>query len=364
MSRRPRLLLLLSLALAIAAACDDSDADDAAGTSTPATEAATAEAGTADAPEPAAGTEGDTEPADDAGGDTITVIDATGEVTVPRTTEGIATLEEVSALNLLMLGVTPETSSLFFQEPFPLAILDAEGVPVNAGEGELNVEYIATLDADLLVAINHPIITELRDPIFQGVAPLVITDFLANDWVAQLELLAEVTGTEERAAALIAAVDQQIETLAADIDAAGMTGSTFSYLFANFDGNLQIPNGGLAVDIIDAVGLVRPDSELAVDGADDFEPLSIELLGEHDAEFMVIGARADAELDPTIPDLRTDDGVDVVTNDWGWGVENPITALWIIEDIRRIVLRGEEPLAGDDILDIWNRVLALPDSTS
>ncbi|MEM9607853.1 MAG: ABC transporter substrate-binding protein [Actinomycetota bacterium] len=361
MPRRPRLLLLLSLALVIAAACGDSDADDAAEASTPATEAATTEANAADAAEPAAGTEGDTEPAD---GDTITVIDATGEVTVPQTTEGIATLEEVSALNLLMLGVTPETSSLFFQEPFPLAILDAEGVPVNAGEGELNVEYIATLGADLLVAINHPIITELRDPIVQGVAPIVITDFLANDWVAQLELLAEVTGTEERAAALIAAVDQEIETLAADIDAGGMTGSTFSFLFANFDGSLQIPNGGLAVDIIDAVGLVRPDSELAVAGADDVVPLSIELLGEHDADFMIIGARADAELDPTISDLRTDDGVSLVTNDWGWGVENPITALWIIEDIRRIVLRGEEPLGDDDIVEIWNSVLALPGSGS
>ncbi len=344
-----RLAAALLVATVALAACGSDDEDGASTTAAPAQEDGT-ESTAEDTEPPAEDAEapGKGEPTP---GDTATVVDATGEITVPVSSDDVLALDEYTAVNLLSLGVTPIRAVNFFQLGEVDAILEAEGVDVFTGAPFTpNLEELSQSDAALVAGLNFPTIVEVRDTIDDEIAPTVLVDFLSSDWRAQLDLLASVTGTEDRLAELEDSVDSAIEELRDEIAAAGLEGATVSYLEETSGGISLSQSGRLAPSILEQVGLARPAVE-QVEGTGVISELSEETLGDHDADFMIV--ETDLTIEPTVNEspLRSDDGVKVYV--YGWS-EDVVGSFRVLADLRRIVLDGEEPFGPDDQLQIWN----------
>ncbi|MEM8904594.1 MAG: ABC transporter substrate-binding protein [Actinomycetota bacterium] len=285
--------------------------------------------------------------------ETVTVTDATGEITVPITTEGIVALDEFTALNLLSLGVRADTTLVQFQTGLLEPILEAEGLALEVGVPfEVNLELVASLAPDLVAGVPLPAIVDARDQIDEEIAPVVVVDFFGTDWRTQLELLASVTGTTERKEELEATVDAAIDELAADIEAAGLGGTTVSFLEATAEGPAVGGNDRQAGEILRRVGLERPAAE-DLDGTG-VEPISLEDLADHDAEFMLVSAG----VEPSANDspLRSEDGVKAEV--FYWDSEDVLGALAIVTDLRRLLPDEQPPLGADAPLQMWNRFLA------
>jgi ABC-type Fe3+-hydroxamate transport system substrate-binding protein len=288
-------------------------------------------------------------------GDTVTVTDATGEITVPVTSENVLALDELNAVNLLALGVTPSTTIDFVQEGVVDAILEAEGIePITGAPFTLDLEVLAQEDAALAVGFAFPSNLEMRDAINDNIAPTVLIAALDVGWREQLGLLAAVTGTSDRLAELEASLDTAIEELRADITAAGLEGATVSFLEEG-PGGISLPQTGrIEPTILEQVGLARPAVEL-VEGDSYVVEISEETLGAHDADIMIVEVYG---VEPSINEspLRTDDGVSAYV--FGWR-EDVVGAFRIVTDLRRILLDGEEPLdLAEGQLQVWDEFLS------
>lgn len=284
---------------------------------------------------------------------TVTVTDATGEVTMPVTGRGVLALDELMALDLMVLGITPETTIDFFQEGYNSRILAAEGVvPITAGSpGEPDIEALLAIDADLAITqaelLDDHIVTLRR-----GLAPTLVVDTLDSNFLTYYPTLETVVGSTGRTQELSDALDAAIEDLAIDIADAGLEGRTLSFLTENIPGeSFVVPRSStLNAQVIERVGLVRPSPELEVTGRYD-EERSFELLPQHDADYMLMQPDGSGRCPSLDSALRSDEGVGACVPNT---LEDPVGVFTLIEDIRRVVLEGKEPLGPESDVDIWN----------
>jgi iron complex transport system substrate-binding protein len=145
-----------------------------------------------------------------------TVGHEVGETTVPRRPERVACVTDGAELAaLLALGVRPVG---FGQRTDPLLPWLAEagaGAPeigrYALGEADTNFEQVAAWRPDLLVG-QVGFVTPENLGRFTGIAPTVATSFL--DWRESLRQVAEATGTEDRAAQVVADRDAAIDDAA------------------------------------------------------------------------------------------------------------------------------------------------------
>jgi iron complex transport system substrate-binding protein len=286
---------------------------------------------------------------------TATVDTAAGEVTVDVTRERVWALDELAALQLLALGVKPLGVGKFFDDKASAAVLADAGVELSRPE---DVEVVAAARPRLIVGVYN---THLESADELGkVAPVVVVEDFQAPWTDQLSMVGEVTGTAERASALAAKVEKETEELAAEVAKSEIAGSTVSVLAEYSDGTFitfdQTSPSGLALE---RLGLERPPTQVNDDDADaGFVQLSAERLGEHGGE-VILSHSSPSLGEPSVlenPVFRPQAQAAEITADVEgtvWNTATPLSAWWILQDLRAVLVENDTPAALDTAPELW-----------
>ena len=197
----------------------------------------------------------------------VTVTHAGGETTLEQQPRRIAALEWHLVEDLLVLGIKP------------IAIADIEGfktwvtidVPLpedvqDVGlRHEPSLEALAAAEPDLILGLDYRDI-ELYDQLSEIAPTILMNAYPLEDDVSPLEDLRQRMRHEgwfldkaEAAEEAIAAMDETIAEQAADIDAAGLTGTPFvvtqAFIADNQPTMRMFSNDALVGDAISATGL-------------------------------------------------------------------------------------------------------------
>lgn len=202
---------------------------------------------------------------DEASAGPITVKDARGaEVTLNEPVTEMVGLEWNVVKHLVSLDVMPvgvadvEGYSDWVQvEPLDDSVTDV-GV-----RGEPSVEAIGGLAPDLIITTTDYEESVAEDFEERGIPVLVVASADARRGIEQmrenLELVAEVTGTQDRATDLLAEFDASLEQAREDIEAAGAADGSFFMTDGYITGGqLSIrpyAEGSLLSDVIEQIGL-------------------------------------------------------------------------------------------------------------
>ncbi|WP_404400395.1 ABC transporter substrate-binding protein [Pelagibacterium halotolerans] len=226
--------------------------------------------------------------------DSSTFIDGTGtEVAVPANPQRIVTLHDSRlTVPLLELGVVPvgshgrvaEDSTPFIRSSLEITGYDfANSEIAFVGETPIDVEQVAALEPDLIIAPNWE---EVGIDQLRTIAPTYIFDYGAiADEFEIYQKLAELTGVEDRLATLEARYAEQIAMIRALIeDPAGITVSVIQPRL----GQVRAWNTYFSLGkVLRDVGFSFPETIDAI-GETDVADFSAEVLPELDADFIFI----------------------------------------------------------------------------
>ncbi|MEO1061615.1 MAG: ABC transporter substrate-binding protein [Actinomycetota bacterium] len=328
------LVPIAALSLLLAACGDGDDSDSAAA------ETSTGSA-SASAPAPETTETAETDSTDNStseGGETVSVTDVVGDKEVPVTESGIYALDELMGILLLTLGVEPDTTAAFFEDPLLAPVLEARSELVTAG----SVESVAATQPELILGIGHPNSIEIHDD-YAGIAPVVLPDFTAS-WQDQTRQIAQVVGRVDEGEAAIAVVEARVAQLAAEVEAAGLAGQQIS-IMQNFEGSYfaygpTTISGSIAADL----GFVRSEAQSSADNFG-FIPISAELVpAETDVPIVVgvLALSADGLVSLFEDDLvSTDDKLAADVGD-AWFNNTALGAWIVLDDLEAMLFdRGE-----------------------
>ncbi|MEM9464803.1 MAG: ABC transporter substrate-binding protein [Actinomycetota bacterium] len=361
---------LLTTFTLIAAACGgDDDADTSSGSSS-ASKSESASAGESEsasasemAEEDESGSASEMAEEDESGsasevadGETVTLSDMTGEITVPIVTENILALDEYAAIAMLTLGLTPSATAQFYGDFYDAgenAIIEGSGTKWIETD---NLEVLAVEAPSMMLGLGHPnyepVIEQHRE-----IAPTIYPLF-SSTWQDQTRVYGEVTGTSDRAEAVIAAVEARTEEVKAAIDDAGLTGAEVSILHV-FPGEYYAYNPGtLAGTVIGSLGFTRPEFQQTEDEFG-FLLFSEEELGSQTSSDIVIWMDTRFEgsiFDEPLSALRDDAiGVQLISS---WTANHALGAWIMLEDVERIVT-GQPPVeAGAGVAEAYGELIA------
>lgn len=201
---------------------------------------------------------------DPAAGGPITITDARGkEVVLDAPAVRVAgtewnVIEHLVSLGVMPVGVSDIEGYTAWASAEPL-----DDTPTDIGtRGEPSMDTLATLDLDL-VLVTDSLVEGAIEQIEQTTPVIVVPGGDSQDNIAQmfdnLDLIAQATGTEDRAAGLREEFDAKVEEGAAAVEAAGATGSPVAFSDAYVEsGTVSIrpyATGSLVSDVFEAIGL-------------------------------------------------------------------------------------------------------------
>ncbi len=357
----PKCLLgLFSVGTLVLGACGS---DDTAATALPSTVAAT-DATSAPSSPPAASADVTTPPAATAAATTEPAPVTSGSVPAPVPAERIVALDETAALNLLTLGIEPTIvlTSLSSDMFVPIAdALDLATEPFMIAEPSM--EFLAGLEPDRIVALGNPFVTG-RLGEYEAIAPVTVVP-VDGTWEEQVTALAADFDVEDRARDVIAAVDTSIEELA-DAVTDDDIGASISVVTARGDMTIAATGNSPAGDVLTAAGFTRPAPQAASGTGLPFTPLTLETLGDHDADVLMLPsgslfateAITSSPLYPRLGAVTSGRVYEVAAEPWVVG-GSAFAAWWIASDLARVFLDGEVPAAPTDAALRWQEFIAL-----
>jgi len=198
------------------------------------------------------------------GGEPITVTDARGvEVTLDGPATRVAGTEWNVIEHLVSLGVMPVGASDIegFTTWDSAEKLDDTVTDIGT-RGEPSIDTLARLDLDL-VLVTDDLVEGAIEQIEKTTPVIVVPGGDTADNIGQmfenLDLIATVTGTEDRADEIRAEFDDAIADGAAAVEAAGATGDKVAFSDAWVDaGSVSVrpyAKGSLVSDVLEAIGL-------------------------------------------------------------------------------------------------------------
>lgn len=263
-----------------------------------------------------------------------------GDIEIPEQPERVVAIDEYSAVNLLAMGVMPIVAFSPYGATIVGSIAADAGVEVvPATYGEWNLELIASYEPDVITMVGGPE-TEPFYATLSEIAPTVVVPHVAP-WREILDDVGELTGQEERADRLEAALDSEIAALAGSTE----PGTSLSVLASGAAfGTFTIGSDAAMSEVLDEVGYARPTIEQQPATTGVLLPTSDEVLDEHDADLIVALSGNDAfySIDtltslPTWPTLSAVvDGAVHETSGEMWTASDPFAVSWVLADLAAI----------------------------
>jgi iron complex transport system substrate-binding protein len=195
-----------------------------------------------------------------------TVEHAMGSTTMEKTPEKVVILTNEGTEALLALGVTPVGAvQSWTGDPWYKHIADdMKDVKVVGVESQVNVEAIAALQPDLI--IGNKMRQEAIYEQLSAIAPTVFAEDLRGNWKNNFELYAKAVNKEEKGQEVLAAYDQRIEDLKAELgDKVDMEVSMVRFMA----GDVRIYHkDSFSGVILEQIGFARPESQNKEDFAE------------------------------------------------------------------------------------------------
>ncbi|SEQ80760.1 ABC transporter substrate-binding protein [Piscibacillus halophilus] len=190
-----------------------------------------------------------------------TVEHAMGETTIEGKPERIVVLTNHGTEALLSLGITPVGAvQSWTGDPWYEHISeDMEGVEVVGTESGINLEKIAELDPDLILA-NKMRQEEHYDKL-SAIAPTVYEETLRGDWKINFELIAEAVNMQEEGQQVLDDYQQRIDELRTKLEEEDKLDTKVSMVrFMPSDVRIYHKDSFSGI-ILDEIGLARPESQ-------------------------------------------------------------------------------------------------------
>jgi iron complex transport system substrate-binding protein len=240
--RRPVRRLVRLLASSLAAACLLAACADDGDPPTSHEGADTSEAVGTDSGEAGADDPGSDNPVG-AGDDVRTVTTVAGEVELPADVDRVVSTHNIATQPLVDLGVEPVGIGDLPEEAAYPEYWEAIGDLPQVGNGiEIDVEEVASLDPDVIFAINLAT-PETLDQL-EAVAPVIVIGIEGPqraDWEGRAELVAEVTESEDALDGLEQRYADEVEAIST-VNADTLAAETFVILDA-FETGAVVPYG-------------------------------------------------------------------------------------------------------------------------
>ncbi|MEE2059612.1 ABC transporter substrate-binding protein [Rhodococcus artemisiae] len=145
-----------------------------------------------------------------------TVTDGSGEVEIPVDVERIVTIHHIATQPLINLGVVPVGRGAVDETSVtPETWEQIEDVPVVSNGSEPDIEQIATLEPDLIIAHNRIEDSDLAP--LREIAPVLVLDIAGPgraDWQGRVELVAQALGKEDTYEQLVTDFDERTARIA------------------------------------------------------------------------------------------------------------------------------------------------------
>ncbi len=259
----------------------------------------------------------------------------------------VLALDDFAAVHALTLGVQPDLVLEVFGYESTSAVFDDLGLRTQPYGSELDLEAVAAAQPDVIVGVSIPT-TAAAEAQLQEIAPTTVIDYAAG-WDAQLDSVAAALGREDEAADLRDRLEEETDTLAADLEEAGRAGTVTSVVADN-GGFFSPPTATAVGSVLSAVGLARPPAqEQAGDPTSPFALFTAETLSEHDGDelFLLSGGPYLTEGltgSPLWPGLRAVQGgaVHEVSGEV-WLSASAFSVDWVLDDVRAALLGEGEP---------------------
>ncbi|WP_088009088.1 ABC transporter substrate-binding protein [Indiicoccus explosivorum] len=200
-------------------------------------------------------------PADTKSESSYTVEHAMGSTTIEGTPEKIVILTNHGTEALLSLGITPVGAvQSWTGDPWYDHIAEEmEGVEVVGTESEISLEAIAALEPDLI--IGNKMRQEEHYEALSAIAPTVFEETLRGDWKVNYELIAEAVNKKEEGAEVLAAYEERVAELSAQLEEAGKLDTKVSMVRFMPDDVRIYHKDSFSGIILDEIGLARPASQ-------------------------------------------------------------------------------------------------------
>lgn len=265
-----------------------------------------------------------------------------GPVEVPADPATVVALDEYAALNALALGVEPALVFASFQSVVGGEVLTDAGIEVVPGSAEAgpNFEAIAAADPDLILFTTEGAWASNFEEL-SAIAPSVSMPY-DTPWRDVVAFTAEVLDRGAEADVLVAAVESRLAELQA---ALADDPQSLSILGSSMGLHFGVSSVSPLARIVDEAGFTRPAAQ--ADGAADevftsAVPLSLETLGDHDADTVAVlsGAYYDQDVFLEAPTFQALPSVaagrSVVVDGDLWFGTYPFAVYWLLEDLAAI----------------------------
>jgi iron complex transport system substrate-binding protein len=244
---------------------------------------------------------GETTPTTEATSATRTVGHALGETEIPADPRRVVVLNQYSLLEyLLLVGVTPVASTGDPAADYPYGHWlrgMTEGVEMVGGTEEPNLEAIAALEPDLILA--NPWQEDVYDEL-SGIAPTVAVPLSYRNYEEEFRYVAGLVGREEEAEEVIARHHERLEEFKAAMgDRLRELEVSVARVFPD-QIRVEGTGSGYVPFLFEQAGLRRPKAHQVEDGLE----LSLEQLPKIDGDVLFIYSAANAELAPENAEAR------------------------------------------------------------
>lgn len=214
------------------------------------------------------------------------ITHALGETEVPANPQRIVVVGYNESEDLVALGVTPV--GIMYDADTHLFLADAlRDVPVVGAEGRPNLEKIAALQPDVIIAVNWAV--EGVYPELSTIAPTVVIDRGAGfgDWQESLRLVAETVGRSEEATRLLDDYEDRVVAISAALKERQLDNLQVS-VFGSWNAQYAVFNyvEGFPIGILNDVGLqiTEIQRELYATNPAAFDSMSLEFLPQLDGD--------------------------------------------------------------------------------
>ena len=296
-----------------------------------------------------------------ADGGTRTVEAVNGSVQIPDSPERIAVLWRPTLAAVTGLGhevvATMGTPGSPDQGLAPFLPQDVDGGSLtlatnSPAEDDVNIEALATAEPDLIIGVQTQMggQAQMLDTLEQ-IAPTVLLEWEGTgSWRGHLEEVAQVLDAQDRAQEALAAYEDAVEGAREEIAEAGVDPASTEVSLVRLQDSseirLETPES-FPGQIVDDLGLARPDTQSEAEGETDFIPHSYENLEQGDGDVLfVLAGSGYPDAPQTFGEgvwaslnAAQDEQVYRVDHDF-WGAANYHSAHRIIDDVRA-ALTGE-----------------------
>lgn len=200
----------------------------------------------------------------------VTIEHIFGETVVPAAPQRVVVAGLNEADYLYSLGIAPVGVHEWFggypyaTGPWADPVREQLGAEPAVLEGfDVNVEWVASLDPDLIVVAYHDIDQAMYDQL-SAIAPVVAAPtgpgvaVFAAPWDVEYRLIADAVGRRDRAEQVIAEVEQTIERIKVEYPL--LAGATFDTGYLSEDGGIgTYSSGDLANQLLSELGMHVPE---------------------------------------------------------------------------------------------------------